>query len=459
MGRGLTRSRSKQRLTATQKRADNRKRSLSKLHAKLNSEDPNFEASDDEYSEEPFEPEMESIREDSVVEKYKLAAKYVNEALELVMDRAVDGAHVGELCKAADELIETRCGTVFNKPDDDGNKVFKGVAFPTSISINDYVAHFAPHEEDKLEKEFAHLLRLHTGDVAKIHLACHVDGYISQVAHTIVVGKDVAKCPHPQAGDVIKAAYTAIDGATKLMRPDLQSSNDAATNFFGHIADDFGVKISEGVLSHRVARWNVLGHSCIISKKVLDRDECYQDVEPVTFGENEVWHVDVVMSTSHNRLHVAECPVTIYKRNDILLAPRIKAAHYVLKSVRQKFLCFPFATGSFDEIAKARLGLQELRRLDMIDPIPAMKTKKADVCARFLWTVMLTPHGVVPLTGPPLPDYVTSARQVDNAACQNILKASLLAPSHPTRRARSRRRVVSKNKKVKVNADEAMDAD
>eukprot|EP01059_Diplonema_ambulator_P013514 TRINITY_DN2401_c1_g1_i1.p1 TRINITY_DN2401_c1_g1~~TRINITY_DN2401_c1_g1_i1.p1 ORF type:complete len:465 (+),score=143.98 TRINITY_DN2401_c1_g1_i1:95-1396(+) len=432
-------------MTAMEKRADNRKRSLSKLRQKMDTKEPvNWEDSDDEYSEEPYEIENESIEQESVVERYKLASKFVNKALDEVLKGCVEGASIASLCRLGDKIIEDECSKIFVKPNEDGSTVFKGVAFPTSVSANDYAAHYAPHEKEDGGKS------LKSGDVLKIHMGCHVDGYVSQVAHTVVVG-DVTD-GHEKAADVITAAYKAAEIASRVMRPDLQNTNEVVTNVFSRVADDYGVSVCEGVLSHRVLRWNALGPACIISVKISDRDEQFQEVEPVTFGPNEVWTLDVVMSSGHAQLHCAEEPTTIWKRNDIMLAPKVRSAHYVLKHVREKLLCFPFSTGHFDDLAKAKLGLKELQRHDMVDPIPVMKTKKTDIVARFSWTLMLTPQGVVRLTGLPLPENIVSLKELKDASCVSVAKASLLAPNHPTRRARKARNAA---KKIKADAMEA----
>jgi methionine aminopeptidase len=56
----------------------------------------------------------------------------------------------------------------------------KGLSFPTCISVNNVVGHFSPlKSEDRVLKE---------GDVAKIDLGVHIDGFVGQVAHTVVVG-------------------------------------------------------------------------------------------------------------------------------------------------------------------------------------------------------------------------------------------------------------------------------
>jgi len=56
--------------------------------------------------------------------------------------------------------------------------VEKGVAFPTSVSVNHTAGHYSPLAGDSAV--------LAEGDVAKIDLGVHIDGFISVMAHTTV---------------------------------------------------------------------------------------------------------------------------------------------------------------------------------------------------------------------------------------------------------------------------------
>jgi len=48
----------------------------------------------------------------------------------------------------------------------------------------------------------------------KIELGCHLDGYIAQVAHTIVAGTKATS----RKADAIKCAYTAFLAAQRVIK-------------------------------------------------------------------------------------------------------------------------------------------------------------------------------------------------------------------------------------------------
>ena len=55
----------------------------------------------------------------------------------------------------------------------------KGIAFPLCISVNEVCGHFSPLKEEST--------KLKNGDVVKIDLGVHIDGFITMAAHTMVI--------------------------------------------------------------------------------------------------------------------------------------------------------------------------------------------------------------------------------------------------------------------------------
>ncbi|KAF9048537.1 hypothetical protein BJ165DRAFT_1029496 [Panaeolus papilionaceus] len=77
--------------------------------------------------------------------KYKVAADIVRDVTKKLIELVVEGAKILDLCVEGDKLIEASTAAVYNKAVK-GVKVLKGIAFPTSISVNNAVAHFSPLE-------------------------------------------------------------------------------------------------------------------------------------------------------------------------------------------------------------------------------------------------------------------------------------------------------------------------
>jgi methionyl aminopeptidase len=81
-----------------------------------------------------------------------------------------------------------------------------GIAFPVNISINHVAAHYTPHHTDTTI--------FHKGDVVKLDVGAHVDGYIADTAETIEIGTT-------QYTPMITAVDKALDNAIAEMRADI----------------------------------------------------------------------------------------------------------------------------------------------------------------------------------------------------------------------------------------------
>jgi methionine aminopeptidase len=115
-----------------------------------------------------------------------------------------------------------------------------GIAFPTSISPNNAVAHLSPIEgEPEAEITFK------AGDVVKVSLGAHIDGFAGILADTVVIpekeGEDVIT---GKKADLLTAAWLASEAAIRLVKPG--AKNYAVTEAVGKIAEAFGCQPLEG---------------------------------------------------------------------------------------------------------------------------------------------------------------------------------------------------------------------
>lgn len=121
--------------------------------------------------------EEQTCRIDAVVTKYKTAGEIVNRTLAKVAEMCKAGAVVLDICEAGDKMLLEETAGIYKKDKD----LRKGIAFPTCICVNNCICHFSP-----LKSESPVVLK--DGDVVKIDMGAHIDGFIAVVAHTLVVG-------------------------------------------------------------------------------------------------------------------------------------------------------------------------------------------------------------------------------------------------------------------------------
>jgi methionine aminopeptidase len=142
-----------------------------------------------------------------VVSKYRLSSDIVNKALEGVLSQVVAGKNVVDICAFGDSLITAQCATQFKN-----KSITKGVAFPTCVSVNECVCHYSPLTTESVE--------LKAGDMVKIDIGAHIDGFVAVAAHTVIVpGEDgtIGEISGPQA-DVLVAAHAAAGIAARLIK-------------------------------------------------------------------------------------------------------------------------------------------------------------------------------------------------------------------------------------------------
>lgn len=122
-----------------------------------------------------------------------------------------------------------------------------GIAFPTSISVNNAVAHFSPLPSDPASSQV-----LAKGDVVKIHLGAHIDGYAAVSAETVVVGASESEPVTGRRAYVLQAAYVAAEAAMRLVK--VGNKNWAVTDAVAKIASAFDCKPVEGTCDRALVR-------------------------------------------------------------------------------------------------------------------------------------------------------------------------------------------------------------
>lgn len=327
------------------------------------------------------------ISDSDVCTKYREAGKIADLALQGVLTQCVEGATVINVCKFGDEVIAQRCSTIY-RGKKNGVAIEKGVAFPTCISLNECVCHNSPLESESSQT-------LAAGDVVKIDLGVHIDGYITVVAHTM----QVAAAPTPEApldgpfGNIMHAAHICSEVCTKLIRPG--NTNQMVSTALKQVAETFGVNLVQGCLSHQMKRYVIDGN-----KVVILREELEQKVDDQTFELNEVYAVDVALSTGEGKPRESEARTTVFKRAvDKSYRLKMRSSRTLFNEINQKFPTLPFTLRAFDDERQARMGVVECMKHELVHPYPALYERPGDVVVHFKFTLLLLPSGSIRITG------------------------------------------------------------
>ncbi|XP_025907487.1 proliferation-associated protein 2G4 [Nothoprocta perdicaria] len=350
--------------------------------------------------------------------------------LRAVVDAAACGASVLCLCEKGDAMIMEETGKIFKKE----KEMKKGIAFPTSISVNNCVCHFSPLKSDQ-----DYILK--DGDLVKIDLGVHVDGFIANVAHSFVIDATKEKPVSGRKADVIKAAHLCGEAALRLVKPGNQ--NTQVTDAWNKIAHSFHCTPIEGMLSHQLKQHVIDGEKTIIQNPT---DQQKKDHEKAEFEVHEVYAVDVLVSTGEGKAKDAGQRTTIYKRDPSKqYGLKMKTSRAFFSEVERRFDTMPFTLRAFEDEKKARMGVVECAKHELLQPFNVLYEKEGEFVAQFKFTVLLMPNGPMRITsGPFEPELYKSEFEVQDGELKALLQSSA-----------SRKTQKKKKKKASKNAENA----
>ncbi|KAJ2815457.1 hypothetical protein GGI24_006039, partial [Coemansia furcata] len=178
-----------------------------------------------------------TIANTNVVTKYKAAADVTNSVLRKVISACKVDSKIIDLCKLGDAAIELGLSTQYTKD----KNLSKGIAYPTSVSVNNIVCHYAPSENDATSQQ-----TLKNGDVVRVQLGAHIDGYAAVAGGTVVIGSSAESPVTGKTADAIAAAHYAAEAIQRMIKPG--NKNMAVTEKVQKIASAFGCKPIENML-------------------------------------------------------------------------------------------------------------------------------------------------------------------------------------------------------------------
>ncbi|EDO35730.1 predicted protein [Nematostella vectensis] len=358
---------------------------------------------------ESGEEEEPTIAEDVVVTKYKMAGDMANRILLKLIEAANAGTTARTLCEKGDALILEETDKVYKKE----KELKKGIAFPTCISVNNCVCHFSPllSEPD---------ITLNDGDLVKIDFGVHIDGFIAVIGHTIVVGCSKENKVTGRKADVLLAAYLASEVAQRMVKPGAE--NSTVTELVQKVAESFKCKPIEGMLSHQLKRNVIDGEKAIIQNP---NEQQRKDHSKCEFAVHEVYGVDVLVSTGDGKTKEKDTRTTVYKRTGNIYNLKMKASRVFFSDVCNKFTMMPFTLRALEDEKKAKMGIVECAKHELMEPFNVLWEKEGEFVAQFKFTMLLMPNGNIRITqGPFEPDMIQSEHCIEDETIKEILAQS-----------------------------------
>lgn len=169
------------------------------------------------------------------LEKYRKAGKLLAEVREQVRPLVKPGVTLLEIAEKAEELIAQKGA----KP-----------AFPCNISVNEVSAHYSPPaNDDTIIKE---------GDMVKVDIGAHLDGYIADTAFTAATG---------EKAEMVQVVEQALEAAISAIKPGIDVGD--VGKVVEETAAAAGLKPIRNLTGHSLARWDL--HAGITIPNVKER--------------------------------------------------------------------------------------------------------------------------------------------------------------------------------------------
>ena len=289
------------------------------------------------------------------------------------------GINTLKLCTHGDNRIIEETNRIYK------DIKYKGIAFPTNISINNIVGNCV------------HDSVINNGDIVKIDLGAHIDGYPAFVTYTVVVNTGKEKI-NDKRSNVVKAVIEASREIFSIMKPD--NTNRDVVNILEKVSQKYGVNLPitnergniPGIYSYQISRYVIDGYNDDtdehVHRLILHRNNPNYDfvLRETLFEDGEIYTIDIVMSTGSGRLSREESSNILKKSYRKYEPLRLSSSKASLASFKKDI--FPQNVTSLLN-PRFKLGLKECINKGIIEEYPTTLEKEGEYTARIKFTVIV----------------------------------------------------------------------
>jgi methionyl aminopeptidase len=250
-------------------------------------------------------------------------------------------------------------------------------AFPVNIACNSLAAHYTPTYNDTMT--------IKPGDVVKLDVGVHINGYIADTAVTV----EVATHKHDA---LIKASSDALDAAIAHMKPNIPPSD------IGRLVEETitsqGFKPIENLMGHSITQYEL--HSGLSIPNIATY------VSRGRPHEGDVIAIEPFATTGSGRVVSGEGS-NIYLCADSLKTRfiRDRALRLLYDRIHTRFTTLSFASRwchPFLPQGSSDLPLRRLARLGVIKEYPQFREERDGMVAQREHTVIITKDGCEVIT-------------------------------------------------------------
>lgn len=255
----------------------------------------------------------------------------------------------------------------------------------------------------------------------------HIDGFIAVQATTVIITTEADQPICGRPADLLACANYCFEAALRLIRPGNHVRDVSGP--LQIIAESFGCTLVEGVMTHNMKQFVIDGNKCVLNRPAAD-----QRVDDAEFEENEVYAIDIVVSTGEIltarylqyscllmfkmlKFHrqdafagdgkarvVDEKQTTIFKRAlNVEYSLKLKSSRTILSDIDKRYPCMPFPLRKLlATSASSKFGLVECLQHGLLHAYPVLWEKDGELVAHIKSTVLLMPNRSDRITVSPL---------------------------------------------------------
>lgn len=250
-------------------------------------------------------------------------------------------------------------------------------AFPVNLCINNTAAHYtSPIKDDGLE--------INEGDLVKIDLGVHIEGYIVDTAFTVSFSDEESLI------NIIQATEVALKAAKMMVKPKIN------TREIGKKIEDlvkgFNYNPIKELGGHQIERWTVHG-----KKQLPELGSQGGDIMEV----GEVFSIEIFASSGEGSIHTTNYTY-IYEINPYVgrVPLRRKTSKQLLGFINKNYKTLPFAERWLAKEFRlgVAFGLHELVQQGKLQAHQVLAEKKGIYVAQIEETILVTDDGFEQLT-------------------------------------------------------------
>ncbi len=256
------------------------------------------------------------------------------------------------------------------------------IAFPCNISINEITAHYTSPSQDETV--------LKNGDLVKIDLGAHVDGYIADSAITVIVGGDASPNEMPLSEDGMQLQIKMIETVGQALENAISTVRDGVTvGKIGEVVEETviaqGLKPVSNLTGHSMERYIL--HSGLSIPNIKDENRH-------KIREGDVLAIEPFVTNGVGRVtDMNDAYIFRFLRNRPL---RMAQARKMLHEIAENYRNLPFAGRWVEESIKNRqfnLIMRNLISSRALYPYHVLKEKSNARVAQAEHTVIVEPDG------------------------------------------------------------------